>query len=107
MLKNGRIYPNSLVRISIRFTDADGTLTDPATVKFRTCDPCGRSVTYTYLTDPEIQKESTGVYYADVTPDRGGRWNYRWETTGPVFATEDSFIVINSPFYDTCCEDYV
>jgi hypothetical protein len=107
MLKNGRLYPNTVLQLTIAFTDTDGVAVDPDTVVFKLCSPCGVITSYTYGTDSEIQKASTGNYTADVTPDRGGRWFFRWETTGPVFATEDSFIVINSPFYDTCCEDYV
>lgn len=107
MLKNGRIYPNSSARVTITFTDEDGNLLDPETVTFKLMSPCARSTTYVYGTDDEIQQLSEGVYGADVTPDKAGRWGYRWEATGPVFATEDSFIVITSPFYDNCCEDYV
>jgi hypothetical protein len=107
MLKNGRIYPNTQLRITMTFRDDAGTLTDPTTVTVKTYDPCGGEETYVYLTDAEIQKSSIGIYYADITPDSAGRWHYRWETTGPVFATEDSFSVLTSPFVDSCARDYV
>lgn len=107
MFKNGRIYPNTLVQITITFTDDAGDLADPSTVVFRTESPNGRRASYTFGTDAEIQKDSTGIYIADVTPDESGRWSYRWETTGPVFTTEDSFIVLTSPFVTDCYRDYV
>jgi hypothetical protein len=108
MFKNGRIWPNTVVRLSIRFTDEDGDLTDPTTIKFKSYDPCGEEVTYTYGTDDELQKESTGKYTMDLTPDKAGRWRYRWETTGETLVREDSFIVQASPFVDDCwpCSDY-
>lgn len=106
MLKNGRIYPNTQLRITMTFRDDEGTLTDPDTVMVKTSDPCGGEATYAFGSDAEIQQDSTGVYYCDLTPNSAGRWHYRWQTTGPVFAIEDSFIVLTSPFVDNCCRDY-
>ncbi|CAN1724428.1 conserved protein of unknown function [Hyphomicrobium sp. 1Nfss2.1] len=107
MLKNGRTYPGNPMQLTVTLVDENGTAVDPDTVTFKTYDPWDRKVTYTYGTDSEVTRSSAGVYVAEITPDKAGRWKFRWQTTGPVFATEDSFIVLTSPFYEDCYEDYV
>jgi hypothetical protein len=107
MLKNGRLYSGNTMQVSVTLADEDGTPVDPDTVVFKTYDPCGGLATYTYGTDSEITRSEAGVYLAEITPDKAGRWNFRWETTGPVFTTEDSFIVLASPFSSDCYRDYV
>lgn len=104
MLRNGRIYPGTVFRISITFADEDGNPVDPTTIVLKVKSPCGTRTTYTYNTDDEIQKASTGVYLADLTPDRAGRWHFRWETTGigTTVVQEDNFIVMRSPFVNDC-----
>lgn len=108
MLAPGKIYINTELRLTVTFRDDDGTLVDPDTVVIRTMSPCGTEATYTYATDDEVQKSSTGIYTADITPDEAGRWHFRWQTTGTgkTTALEGDFIVQNSVFYDWCCPDY-
>lgn len=102
MLTPGRYYPNSPIRLTIAFTDADGAGVDPSTVLIKTYSPTGTTTTYTYGTDSEVQKSSVGNYYADITPDAGGVWYYRWQTTGTgtTYADEGTINVIRSPFID-------
>lgn len=107
MLKNGRTYPGNPMQLTVTLVDDSGNAIDPDTVIFKTYDPCGRKTSYVYGTDDEVSRSSAGVYAAEIAPDKAGRWNIRWETTGPKFAKEDSFIVLTSPFFDNCCEDYV
>ena len=101
MLEPGRTYINSEKRIRVRFTDEDGDAVNPTTVTIRTMDPTGAEETYVYGTDSEVQRESTGNYLADITPDSAGRWYYRWQTTGTgtTTAMEGSFLVQDSIFY--------
>jgi hypothetical protein len=107
MLKNGRLYPGNTMQVSVTLVDDSGNAIDPDTIVFKTYDPCGRTQTYTYGPDPEVTRSSAGIYVAEITPDKAGRWNCRWETTEPVFTTEDSFIVLTSPFSSDCYRDYV
>lgn len=102
MLTPGRYYPGSPIRLTITFTDANGAAVDPATVTVKIQDPLGNTATYVYGTDANVGRTATGSYFADVTPDQGGRWFTRWITTGAstTFATEDSFLVQRSPFID-------
>ena len=96
----GRIEINTTLQLKITFRDQDDVLTNPTTVKFKTRTPAGTETTYTYGTDAEVERESTGLYLASVVPDEAGRWFFRWETTGPVYTTAGNFIVQYSPFYD-------
>lgn len=102
MLTPGRYYPGSPIRFTISFTDDDGVGVDPATVTVKTISPTGTVSTYVYGTDDEVARSSAGNYYADITPDTGGRWSLRWQTTGTstTFATEEDFLVQLSPFVD-------
>lgn len=107
MLKNGRTYPGNPMQLSVNLADNAGNPIDPDTVAFALMGPCGRKTLLTYGTDSEISRASAGIYTADIVPDKAGRWSFRWETTGPQFANEGNFIVLTSPFFDNCCEDYV
>lgn len=107
MLKNGRTHPGNPMQLSVTLADNAGNAIDPDAVTFTLMSPCGRKTVLTYGPDSEIARASAGVYTAEIVPDKSGRWKFRWETTGPQFAKEDSFIVLTSPFFDNCCEDYV
>jgi hypothetical protein len=102
MLSPGKYYHDTLIRIEVSFTDSAGAAVDPATVVFRAKSRFGTEVTYTYGTDAQLGKESTGNYYADLTPDAPGRWHYRWQTTGTgtTLRTEGDFVVQDSKFYE-------
>lgn len=106
--KPGRYYVNSPVRLTINFQDDAGTDTDPETIKLRLLSPERVETEYTYLEDDELQKTNAGDYTCDVTPDKPGRWHFRWQTTGiaTTVATEGSFLVQASKFYDDCPLDY-
>lgn len=98
----GRAYIYTTVRLRVRLMDEDGEDVNPSTVLFKTCSPSGVETTYTFQTDDEILRESTGHYRADIVPDETGRWHYRWETTGTgtVITVESDFLVQASKFYD-------
>lgn len=102
MIEPGRYVVNSPVRLRIEYADEAGTLVDPATVTLKTMSPHGLERRYTYGTDANVLTEGVGLYLADITPDLAGRWNIRWESTGDgtTTAQEDTFIVINSAFYN-------
>lgn len=95
MLTPGRHYINTTVRIAVNFQDDDGTDVDPSGVVFKAYSPSGTTTTYTYSTDAELSRSSTGDYYVDFVPDASGRWHYRWvlSGTGTAIAMEGSFVV--------------
>lgn len=101
MITPGKVYPGSVQRLTINLQSTAGVDTDPTALTFKLMDPMGTETTYTYGTDAQIVKTSTGDYYVDVVPDRGGRWFYRWVSTGSAAgAQEGNFIVQASPFID-------
>lgn len=103
MMRPGRIFINTVVRLTANFTDAsEGVDTDPETVTLMTVSPSGGSVTYTYLTDDELGRTDTGDYYCDITPDESGRWYWRWAATGnaTTVAQEGNFLVDYSPHFE-------
>ncbi len=108
MLRPGKIYPGTAVRVAINFTNDDDTDTDPTGVTFVLRNPSGTETTYVYGTDDEVVKESTGDYYVDVTPDRGGRWFYKWVSSGAgqVLAPEAWIDVQESAFNDYSNDTY-
>lgn len=110
MISPGKIAPGQPMRLTTSFQDpATGNFVDPDTVEAQIISSCGTKQTFTYGTDIELQKASTGRYFLDLTPDHGGRWFYRWVSTGGgAGATEGNFNVQASRFEDcgTPCWDY-
>lgn len=61
------------------FADEDGDLFDPATVTCKVqkpSDAAGTLTTFTYGTDAELEKDSTGVYHVWIDADETGTWVY-------------------------------
>lgn len=104
LLTPGRIYPGSTIRITGEFLDETDVDTDPTvSITFKLRSPCGVETSLVYMTDAEVQKDSTGNYSADIRPTEGGRWLYRWEaqTLDGItiyVAGEGSFVVQDSKF---------
>src|SRR5690606_14893202 len=102
MQEPGKIWPGTSLRRTVTFYDENGDLVDPDTVTFKLRPPCGPATSYVYDTDPEVGRSGVGAYYADFIPDKGGRWHWRWITTGAgtTIAKEGNFVVQRSPFVD-------
>lgn len=102
MLTPGKNYVGTEIRITLTITDDACVATDPTTLKVKTHAPNGVVTTYTYGTDAALQRQTTGIYIFDVTPNAPGRWDYRLETTGTgtVITKEAHFYVQDSPFYN-------
>lgn len=90
-------YPEgTLVTAQGTFRNSAGALADPTTVKVTVRKPDGTTTTYTYGTDSEVVKSSTGIYYINLdTTSNRGLWLYTWWSTGSVQADsgERSFYV--------------
>lgn len=98
MIQPGFIRFGTTVYVNIAYLDDNGAPADPATVVFKTLSPSGLRRTYTYQTDTELARSSTGNYEVTLVPDEAGRWYVRWEATVPTSAVEDDFIVQDSKF---------
>lgn len=80
-----------LVRVSAPFTlVSSGAAVDPTVVKCSVRDPSGNVVTYVYLTDAALVRDSAGNYHLDVDADEAGTWCYRWWSTGTGQAAEEN-----------------
>lgn len=86
------INPGDIVRVSTApgFTDADGELVDPTTVRlkwrvFSTDD----LVTWVHGVDSEVVRDSVGLYHADIPVTKAGTHHFRWEGEGTLTAAEE------------------
>lgn len=87
----------TLVRVSGVFKDASAALLDPTTVKFKWKRPdTGALTIYTYLTDVQLVRDSSGTYHVDLSADVQGEWLYRWESTGTGQAAVDSAFIVDA-----------
>ena len=89
-----------LVRCDVQFKNAAGTFTDPTAILFKFRTPANLATTYTYGTDSQLVKDSTGKYHVDLSMTQEGDWYYRFEGTGALqAASEKNFKVRDSVFY--------
>jgi hypothetical protein len=95
----GKIYQiGDMLRLQVSFTDADGAAVDPTTVTLTVLEPDANETSYTYGA-AEVEKESTGVYYYDLTVDQAGIHFFRWSAGGAYVAVDEgSFKVSKSNF---------
>jgi hypothetical protein len=103
MMRPGKNYINSNIRLTIALKNSGCELVDTETVVLKLMSPTGVDYTFTYDEDSNIERAAQGYYTADFTPDEAGRWHYRWETTdnGGLYdvAEEGDFLVQQSRFY--------
>lgn len=80
---------------------ASTTLFNPATVACIIQNPAGVKKTYTFGTDSELVRPSTGYYTLQFTVDKSGFWTYRWVSTGSPGQGEEErkFRVRATPIY--------
>jgi hypothetical protein len=81
------------VQVRCEFRNDSGVLADPTTVTLAWTLPAGTTNTYTYAAG-QITKESTGVYYKNLSPTTSGVHYYRFTSTGdPATSEEGDFYV--------------
>lgn len=89
----------ALVRISFDFKNSDGDPIDPGVVKITIKDPAGVTTTYTYGTDSQLVKDSTGNYHLDQSAAHSGEYLYKTFSTGiGQAAAKGSFNVAQDDF---------
>lgn len=98
----GRVWAGATMDIRVTFEDWANAATDPTTVTCTSLKPDGTETTYTYGTDSELTKSSTGNYMLTITASQPGQWGYRWLTTGTgtTTALEGAVHVMQSAFVD-------
>ena len=90
----------SLVKVPVTFADDDGDAQDPTTVKFQVADPSGNTASYTYGTDDEVVKDSTGNYHLNVDCDESGLWKWHRYSTGTGQASDEGRFYVNASDFD-------
>jgi len=101
----GRVYSGGQVKIVVDFVDDDGNPVDPATITYRLMSPSRVKSSYVYGVNDEVTNPQIGRYKFAVPSElliEGGRWFFRLETTGTIYAREGNFIVQATPFNDSC-----
>ena len=81
---------NDTPALTVTIKDSAAAVIDPTTLVFVATSPIGTATTYTYGTDTELVKSSTGVYYVDLLLNESGRWVFNWTATGNVSLAESS-----------------
>ena len=78
----------SIVNVRMAFTDPDDNDADfdPSTVSIVMRTPGLVSTTYTYGTDAEVVRESTGHYLFRLTLVEEGTYRWAWSGTSPTKA---------------------
>ncbi len=69
-----------------------GAAADPSRIVLRVKKPDGTVAVFDSDAGA-VQRESKGRWYADVPFDQAGVWHFRWETSAPNGAIEDSLTV--------------
>lgn len=70
-----------VIRVSFTDPDNDGAAIDPSTVSIRVKAPDDTVSTFTYATDPEVEKESVGNYVFRLLLDQEGTYHWKWTGT--------------------------
>ena len=74
-------YVGEILEIKGTYRESGTTPTDADSVVVVVTSPSGASTTYTYNTNSEVTRLSTGVYLCSITPDAVGRWTFKFTVT--------------------------
>lgn len=70
------------------------TLTNPSTVRYEIVDPDANLTTYTYGTDSEVTRTSTGLYVLTIQLSTEGQWSIRAICTGTVIGARETTVLV-------------
>lgn len=74
-------------RLTVTFTDLNGTATNPSAVQLKIRTPDGTTTTLATSDSPNpFTNSATGVYYYDYTYSQEGRHFIEWTGTGALVA---------------------
>ncbi len=95
----GKLYQiGDMLRLQVAFTDADSVAVDPTTIALTVLEPDATETEYTYASG-DIERDSTGTYFYDLTVDQAGIHFYKWSAGGAYVAVDEgSFKVDKSNF---------
>jgi RecJ-like exonuclease len=89
------------VRVRGKFKyPSTGVLFDPTTVKASYRHEANVVTTKTYGPDPELVKESTGIYYIDINANAVGNWYWRIFSQGTGQTAEEGTFKVPASNFD-------
>lgn len=93
----------NIIKVRSTFKNEDNVKQDPATVQVAVKKPDATITTYVYGTDPEVVRESTGIYHILIdTTDEPGTWQFVWNSSGTLQAAgQTQFTVVDTIFDPT------
>lgn len=80
-----------VIRVRMRASDMDGQPVDPGTVALLVRSGSGD---ISSVPAPDIVRDGTGIYHADLVLDSPGRWAYRWELSAPNAGAAEGVITV-------------
>lgn len=80
------------VRASFYAIDTE-VLTDPSSIFAMVKKPDGTETSYQYGVDPEVVRESAGVYNIAILLDAAGHWFVRWKGIGTLVGASETRII--------------
>jgi hypothetical protein len=87
------------IRLSTTFKDLSENAVDPTSVLLEIKLPDNSIVSYLYLENPSVVKDSIGNYHLDFLITQSGTHSYKWTGSGTVYAAEEAqFFVRRSQF---------
>ena len=89
----------SVAWMKVEIKDRDGNYVDPGALVFKLLKPDGTLLSYTYNTNPQLERESLGIYIVEYKTEMAGLHSFRFESSGAgEGASEDFFEVARSSF---------
>jgi len=92
-------------RVSGAWADTanNNTPVDPSSVLFSVTSPDNVVVSYEYGVNPELIRESTGVYAVDILLNQAGTWSYHFWSTGDGASDEVTSFLVNAVICTQSC----
>jgi hypothetical protein len=88
------------VKLSAEIRDLESVgspLIDPDTLVFKMLEPNATITTYTYGVDPELVRDSVGVFHVEWDVDQAGNHWSRFAASGNVGAAEERGFKVRAP----------
>ena len=83
-------------KLTCEIRDENETLVDPTTLVFTMKKPDATLTTYTYGTDAQLVRDSTGLFHVYWDCATAGKYFYRYAATGNVGAAEESTFTVRA-----------
>lgn len=91
------VLAGNIVQSYAKFKNKSNVLVNPTTVQVKVKQPDLTETTYIYGVDPEVVRESTGIYYINLdTTGKSGTWYVKWNSLGTQGVAQTNFTVVDT-----------